>query len=1254
MLKKVLTLGCLILAFCSAVVGNDYEDAWAALHKNNITEAKALLKKAMQDPALAADAYATWLFVATFEGKEAKEKDFMPSLYQKVKDANPYLFALWFNEAVLGTYGKKTSTQMNTLEKLLSDKNINGSLKSAGRYVMSWHWYATNKMEQRYPEYEKMGAVGPMWQLVGPFDNLSGSGFDKEFGPLEHPEANATFKSANNAEIKWFLPAEMDRDGWTSIGAYLQGTTAVIYAQCFVEAPRDMKVLLNAGGTGAVKIWVNDAPVVSASKECITELDYYKHQVDLKKGYNRLLVKLAYTSTNYPNFIVRFTNNNYEAIEGLKYSSDLRPYPKQSSAVVKSTPVKHFAEAYFEEKIKADSGNIVNYLLLNETYLRNQQITESRRLLEKLIKKYSDNSLIRFALLQCYMKEQNRTMLAREIETLKAKDPDCALSIKFKINEWMDLEKYDEAEKEIDGYVSKFGEDNEILNTRIKLLSSKNKLDELVKTIKAAYKEQPGNSRVAELMYNVKTKVDQDVSGGIEVLETFLKDNYDFNIAKVLAEAYKQQGKADKQLKIYQTVAKDFPYDAELLNTVALYYYNQQNYSKAAETGKEVLRLSPYTATYWENLGFYYQNMQQKNEAIDAFKKAIYFDANKYTSREKLRELQNKPSLWKSFPEYNIDDLIKNAVDTIKDYDYHYLLNEQLGIVYPEGASEELNTLIVKINNQKGIDSWKESNITYNSNSSYLVIEKAETVKKSGTKTPAEQNNNSVVFTGLEVGDVIVLRYKLQHYPQGRLASHYSQKFIFNGFVPEITSRYALLVANNININHKTLNTNVTPVITKPEDYTLYTWQMNNVAALKSEPYMPTLGDAGYSVTVSTMPNWNIIGNWYSDLSAKRTEDDFDVQEVFNTLFPKGVAGLSQKAIAKSIYNYIESNIRYSSVSFRQSAYLPQKPGTTINTALGDCKDLSALFTALAKMANIKSNMVLVSTRDYGKHAMVLPSLEFNHCIVKTWLDGKMYYLELTDNNLPFASLPSSLYEAVSLTIPSKSDEGGNINIEPIVSPGRIKDIIKRRSTLKVNGDNIEISTDVQKSGALSSDLKYTYSDLSREKQMEEMEKTISGKYKNAVTLKDIRFKNINEPTDSLQYSYQYSVQNEVSEVGSMNMFKIPFEDVVATVDNFSANQRKFAVEYWRYEDVDEYETTVDIEIPAEYKFIELPQSQKLSFRNNKYSLEYVVKSPNHLIVKRKALLQKEDVPVGEYEQMKSFLSNIVKAESKYIAFKKK
>lgn len=112
------------------------------------------------------------------------------------------------------------------------------------------------------------------------------------------------------------------------------------------------------------------------------------------------------------------------------------------------------------------------------------------------------------------------------------------------------------------------------------------------------------------------------------------------------------------------------------------------------------------------------------------------------------------------------------------------------------------------------------------------------------------------------------------------------------------------------------------------------------------------------------------------------------------------------------------TKLRYSSVSFRQSGYVPQDVSKIISTRLGDCKDFSTLFVALAQKAGIPAQLVLVDTRDNGSKDMILPSVEFNHCIVLAKLDGKGQYLELTDNNLSFGSLPNNLNGALSLLIP--------------------------------------------------------------------------------------------------------------------------------------------------------------------------------------------------------------------------------------------
>jgi hypothetical protein len=415
---------------------------------------------------------------------------------------------------------------------------------------------------------------------------------------------------------------------------------------------------------------------------------------------------------------------------------------------------------------------------------------------------------------------------------------------------------------------------------------------------------------------------------------------------------------------------------------------------------------------------------------------------------------------------------------------------------------------------------------------------------------------------------------------------------------------------------------------------------------------MPPLLDVGPVVHVSTLPSLEDVEGGYSDLSGSKTEDEFEVKQVFGTLFPKGVAGISDREKATRIYKYITGNIHYSSVSFRQGAYVPQKASVTINTRLGDCKDLSSLFVALAKLSGLKANLVLVSTRENGQRSMELPSVEFNHCIVKTWLSGQPYFLELTDNDLPFACIPPNLGHAACLVIPADNRDAAGAKLEFIESPSRPREKIIRQINVRVNGSDLRLAVTVAKTGTLVSGVRDQYESLSPDKQLEEMQRVVSGGYKNTVKVDSVVFGSWAAVTDSIRYRYAFTVSNEVVEVGNMHMIKIPFTDVIATMDNFSPDDRQFPIEYWKYENADEYETRVNIQAPAGAQFVDLPKNESYAFKGSTYSIQYISAGPRMVTVVRKASLQRDNVLPAEYKAMKDFFSKIVKAEGKHIAYK--
>lgn len=1243
-----------VLLFTTLCKADDYKDAWISLNKNDLSKAKEQLIRAMKVPETAADAYATYFFIADFENTTGKIKDYPEKIYELYKNPYPYIYSMWFNQAVVGeTGGSKKEHNLRLLDKLIADPNCNGSLKASAHYSKGFNLLNENKMKECKQEWDLMGGI-TSWKYAGPFDNLSNSGFYKQYEPLYKPEDNNIFKSLNNADVKWFEPAIPEKEGWNSVKTSFANTTAIVFAQAFVFSPIDQNVLIGAGLSGAIKIWVNDEIVIAEPKERTTELDTYKSKITLKTGYNRILVQVGFTDNNYSNFLIRIIDNNYNPVSGLTSTTQYQKYP--SVKTDKQTPeasIPLFAESYFIDKIKAEPENLLNYLLLGQTYYRNLKTYEARRIYEQALKKAPDNSILKFELIQCLLKTENRTKMLEIVESLKEKDPNCLLTLILNVNQQMDDKKYDDVQKSLDNYKERFGADEFFYESKIKLDDNLSKDNDLVSDIIEAYNKFPESVLFNRYFFFVKSKRLKDVKGGLKIYEKYLKNKFNYEITLSLVDEYLKQGMVDKAQRLIEDAYKRFSYDPELATKMATFFFNMQNYQEAINYCKIALNQNPYCSTYWKNIGTVYEALSKKQDAIDAYKKTVYYSPNMFSVHKKIRQLEEKLDLMEAFPKYDVTELIKKSNITDTEHEYCYILDDQNTIVYPEGTNELYKTMLIKILNRDGIDFWKNVNIPYNSNVQELHIEKSEVIKPNGSKIAAETNGSEMVFANIEVGDVIHLKYSIMNYSYGRLAREFWDQFNFSAYQAVEHARYNLLIAKNIGFHYKVMNDSLAPAVQDYDnDYKLYTWEKRDIAAIENEPYMPPLNDVGSVLHISTLKSWKNIAEWYNDLSAQKTEDDIEVKDVLDNLFPAGTEKLGDMEKAKIIYEYIAANFNYSSVSFRQSDYVPQSASKTISTHLGDCKDLSSLFVALSKMAGLKANLVLIDTRDNGQKEIVLPSFNFNHCIAKLQANNQEYYLELTDKSLPFKSLPNSLYGALALNISNTLDKKNNDSLICLTTKNRTMNRIKRTFDIKVEGSNLVVTEKVVKYGNLTSGVRTDYANMSSTKQKEDFEKGMNKRYNKTVSLKSLTFSNLDNTTDSVAYSMNYVVQDALVDIGDLKSFQMIYPDMIASLNNFTKESRLFPIDYWSYEDTDNYDTEVNIKAPEGKTFVQLPTDQKLKFNGSVYSLQFKQKKPNELSIYRKASMARENISTDEYKNMKTFFDGMTKIESKYIVMK--
>lgn len=1235
----------------SLLHAQDYQKAWDALNQGDQKTAQSLLEKVDQNSPAAVDAAFTRFLLAEYNGQELDSRKYLAPLQKMELDLNPYYYAKWWNQGLSGTPGLKSKEQKNFLEQQLKNPKLHPQLKSAIQYHLGHHYIRENDFNKTRDYWTPLANL-INWQFTGPFENLSESGFDKNYPPITQPEPGAKFKAANNADIYWFTPSADDGDPWVMTGDYIQWQTGIIYTQTFVTSPMDQEVILGLGFTGNAKIWVNDRLLFAEREMRTTDFDFYRVPCTLKKGVNRVLVQLGYLEEDHPNFVVRFLDQKGDLVSGLSSSGVYVPYVKdENKTLPKALPF--FAEEFFRNKIAAEPNNLLNYVLLASCYRRANKNQEAIDLVERGLKLAPSNPLLLWEQMQCYIKLNNRTALATALEDLKEREPDGCLSLNVQYEQAMTNEQFEEAEKHTLKLVELYGEDANTLLKRITIAGRQEKMEELLKLINQAALAYPQEHQFAMMQYRVAMQVQKSNSAGREVLEQFLKRNYSLDVLGDLARHQIEYGSVSIGVGYLEKLRDLFPNSAPMIEPLYDHYLAKKEYKKAKVYIDQILSLVPFNGRYWKLSAQLAELSGNEKEALQQFQKALHYSPNDHELRKRIRQLEQKTDLNTVFPTTDPYALIKktNPKDKEGKYDWYFILDEQNTILYPERNVESIFSFAVKILNDKGIDYWKESSIGYNGNHQRLFIEKAEAIKSNGSKVPAEQNENELVFTNLAIGDVIYVNYRILGYSYGRMAREFWDTYTFNARVPVELSRCSFLAAESIPLHFKQQNFDTKPVTKKlAEGFTLYTWESVNEPALADERLGPPYLDVAKSVFASTLNDWNEISNWYSDVSTIQAKPDYEVQKLVEELFPNK-SGLGEMAKARKIYDWVVKNIRYSSVPFRQSAYVPQRAAKVIQTRLGDCKDVATLYASMARAMGLKANLVLVSTRSNGRSEMLLPSMEFNHCIAKVMVDGQAWYLELTDSNLPFGALPNEDYQALGLEIPYNEPLSNN-KLFVINPQNRLQDQRINEVTVEINKRDLEVSVKSQVAGGISSNVRNGYKDLSEEKRKEEMQSNVADKFNNAVSLKKLSFGDFNALKDSIHYQIAYTVKNEVVQIGSLNTFKVPFYNLFVKADAFPEEERRTALSYWDYEDTDHYAESITVNLPSGKSFTEVPENLSLSFKNMTYSLKYEKVEAGKLKVVRDIQVARNDISVEDYKAWREFIDAILDAESKYVAFK--
>jgi cytochrome c-type biogenesis protein CcmH/NrfG/transglutaminase-like putative cysteine protease len=907
--------------------------------------------------------------------------------------------------------------------------------------------------------------------------------------------------------------------------------------------------------------------------------------------------------------------------------------------------VANFAVEYFRQRIRENPGHLENYLLLSNCYLYNDDAINAELTLRDAIRLAPNCVLLYQNLLEAYSRGDKKGEVSATQDKIYALDRNLPAAIDYKFEEYLKAEKNDKAEEMLQQLESLLPESERVFDLSIELYAQKRLGEKVIELTHRAHEKFPDDARYAIGEARTISRASKRPSDAIEILEAFIDRRYSQSVQEELAKDYLALPDMKKWRRAYDRLLEFSPTATGYYYQMALAYINAEQYGEAEGALRKAMEIRPGSAGLWSKLGEVQRRQRLTSDAIASYRKALEYDPTDYETRSILRELEGKKSIQEQFQGMNVDSLIEHAA-TEEDYPEEravVLLDDARRVVYRQGGSESTQELVVRVFNDLGIDDWKEYTIGYNSYNEDLTIEKAEVVKSDRSIVKADVDDNHVVFTTVEPGDILHLKWHIRNHYNGRLANQFWDSYNFNGFYPTQHVRYSLIAPEGFHFDYGAQNMPSEPARSNVDDGTLYRWSLDDVPAVAYEYGMPTLQDVGKMLYISSMGGWDYLVGWYADLAQTKARSSYEVKEKVAEIL-SGRESASNEEKVRLVYEFITDNIRYSSVGFRQGAYIPQKARDVLTNKIGDCKDVATLCIAMLSEAGIRAHYVLVNTRDYGSNRNALPSIVFNHCIVEVDIDGRERFLDLTANNFSLGSMPNDDREAFALVI--KPGVKG-----PVYLPAA--SMIPRNATVTtvvdVHDDNTIVGDRHNRlTGSLAASVR---SALRHQAGKDQRKKILTGLSATYPGVKLVKFgaENLDNLQPEVHYFYTYEAPLYVSEAGTYKFLKVPWDHPAYADEALSYVAREYPYEYWPSADTMTEE--VEIHLPQGYQPIDLPKGAQFHSAVADYSLNYTV-SGDKIVARRRLVNKKAIVSTEDYPEFKLFYNNVVKEDMRQILLK--
>jgi hypothetical protein len=204
-------------------------------------------------------------------------------------------------------------------------------------------------------------------------------------------------------------------------------------------------------------------------------------------------------------------------------------------------------------------------------------------------------------------------------------------------------------------------------------------------------------------------------------------------------------------------------------------------------------------------------------------------------------------------------------------------------------------------------------------------------------------------------------------------------------------------------------------------------WAVENIPALREEPYVTTIEDYIKKVEIQLSGYPNALGspkNYLKDwgalidklLDAEWFSKRIDVTKKVKIQAEEITSSFSSpEEKMRAIYDWVKNSIVYSGSNRR---YAEQEVNEIMNSKKGNNAESTFLLLSLLQSVGISGDPVILSTRENGKIQKTYPiESQFNYVLARVQLGSEKYYLDATDPLRPLELLPKKVLNTTGLVI---------------------------------------------------------------------------------------------------------------------------------------------------------------------------------------------------------------------------------------------